>query len=238
MSNVNTGPRKGVGRGLFFVLFGIVILALIALAIAQFVDGPGTHTAASTTPAGSTAPVELVAPTGTQGSPGPTGTSDGASQQGIAAAAIPASRTFYAGTYHVRKSTFEKSFVQVPTSNVSGNSSTISSQYLVGTAPIYDAANHRVGTYSATFVTLQNANGISTDSTSYFSAGAGLVATWSTPKKVKNLTLTAITGSVASKGTLISIATKVASSKYFGDSFDLVITSSGGNLYFAFDRAN
>ncbi len=231
MSNINASSNKGVNRTVFFVLFGVVVLALIALAVAQFVNGSPSHTAAA--PTTSTGTLNVVAPA-VSGAP----QTAPATTVPLTQAATGSTRTFNAGTYHVKRSSFVKSFIDVPTSNVAQNSSTISSQYLVGTAPVYDAAGHKVGTYSATFVTLQTANGISTNTTSYFSVGGGLVATWATPKKVANLTLNTVAGSVVSKGTLVSVATKVSGSKYFGDSFDLVIKASGGNLYFAFDRAN
>src|ERR1700722_20313318 len=48
-------------------------------------------------------------------------------------------------TYYLNISDFAQSFIEIPTSNVSGDSSTIASSYLAGRASIYNANNIKVG---------------------------------------------------------------------------------------------
>src|SRR5437016_2852051 len=52
-------------------------------------------------------------------------------------------------SYYLFIEDFIQSFIEIPTSNVSGDSSTIASSYLAGRAPIYNMKNQKVGTCSA-----------------------------------------------------------------------------------------
>src|ERR1700675_947537 len=55
-------------------------------------------------------------------------------------------------TYYLNISDFANSFIEIPTSNVSGDSTTIASSYLAGRAPLYDKHNRKVGICSASFL--------------------------------------------------------------------------------------
>lgn len=68
-------------------------------------------------------------------------------------------------TYSLSIDEFAESFVEIPTSNVTVPSSTVSSKYLAGRAPVYNANNERVGNCSASFLCMQNESGIYTDIT-------------------------------------------------------------------------
>lgn len=65
------------------------------------------------------------------------------------------SHPLYGVTYHLIIADLAASFIEIPTSNVSGESSTIASNYLIGEAPIYNFNNKKVGTYSASFISMQ-----------------------------------------------------------------------------------
>src|SRR5580698_4209657 len=84
-------------------------------------------------------------------------------------------------TYYLYISDFADSFIEIPTSNVSVDSPTIASSYLAGRASLYNVNNMKVGTCSASFLSMQNADGIFTDISNYISVDNGLIVTWFTP---------------------------------------------------------
>ena len=130
---------------------------------------------------------------------------------------------------------FINSFIEIPTSNVSGGSSTIASTYLAGRAPIYDGNNRKVGTCSASFLSMQTADGIFTDISNYLSADNGLIVTWFTPTTLINLELDSIINSMVTECTVVA-TTKVGFSPFFGQTFDLIVSSDGAKIYFQFSR--
>ena len=105
-------------------------------------------------------------------------------------------------TYYLNIADFANSFIEIPTSNVSVDSSTIDSSYLAGRAPIYDVNNVQVGTCSASFLNMQTADGIFTDISNYLTAANGLIVTWFTPTKLLNLELDSIINSMVTECTV------------------------------------
>lgn len=138
-------------------------------------------------------------------------------------------------TYYLNIQDFAKSFIQIPTSNVSGESSTIASSYLAGMAPIYNVNNRKVGTCSASFLSMQSKDGIFTDISNYLSADNGLIVTWFTPTKLINLELDSIIHSMVTECTVV-VTTKIGFSPFFGKTFNLIVSSNGGKIYFQFSR--
>lgn len=138
-------------------------------------------------------------------------------------------------TYYLYITDFAESFIQIPTSNVSVDSSTISSEYLAGRAPIYDVNNMKVGTCSASFLCMQNEDGIYTDISNYLSAANGLIVTWFTPTKLINLELDSIINSMVTECT-VTATTKVGLAPLFGQTFDLIVSSDSEKIYFQFSR--
>jgi len=136
----------------------------------------------------------------------------------------------YGGTYYLKKADLVASLIQIPTSNVSVSSSTIASSYLAGVAPIYNLNNTKVGTYSATFLSMQNADGIHTTISNYLSTDktvlvqSRLIVTWFTPTKPINLELDSIINSMVTRYTV----------ETEGKTFDLIVSSNGGRIYFKF----
>src|SRR5581483_10180233 len=90
-------------------------------------------------------------------------------------------------TYYLNIKDFAKSFIQIPTSNVSANSSTIASSYLAGRAPIYNSKNKKAGIFSASFLNKKTSDGIFTNISNYISTTDGLIVTWFTPTTLLNL---------------------------------------------------
>ena len=138
-------------------------------------------------------------------------------------------------TYYLNISDFANSFIEIPTSNVSGGSSTISSTYLAGRAVIYDANNNAVGTCSASFLCMQNAEGIYTDISNYLTVNTGLIVTWFTPTTLINLELDTIINSMVTE-CIVVCTTKVGVNPYYGQTFDLIVSSDNQKIYFQFTR--
>lgn len=138
-------------------------------------------------------------------------------------------------TYYLNIADFAESFIQIPTSNVSGESSTITSSYLAGRASIYNVNDMKVGTCSASFLSMQNEDGIYTDISNYLSADNGLIVTWFTPTTLINLELDSIINSMVTECTVVA-TTKVGFTPFYGQTFNLIVSSDGGKIYFQFSR--
>lgn len=138
-------------------------------------------------------------------------------------------------TYYLYISDFIQSFIQIPTSNVAVDSSTLASSSLAGRAPIYNANNVKVGTCSASFLNIQNADGIFTDISNYLSADNGLIVTWFTPTKLLNLELDSLINSMVTECIVVA-TTKVGFTPFYGQTFNLIVSSDGQRIYFQFTR--
>lgn len=137
--------------------------------------------------------------------------------------------------YYLNISDFSQSFIEIPTSNVAVNSSTISSRFLAGRAAIYNMNNQQVGTCSASFLCMQNANGIFADISNNLSINNGFVVSWPTPTTLVNLELNTIIGSMVTKCSVV-VSTKISTSPFFGQKYSLVVSSDGAKLYFTFSK--
>jgi len=144
-------------------------------------------------------------------------------------------RTSEIMTYYLNITDFAASFIEIPTSNVSGSSPTIASSYLAGRAPLYDVNNIQVGTCSASFLNMQTADGIFTDISNYISVDNGLIVTWFTPTTLINLELDSIIHSMVTE-CIVTATTKVGFAPFFGQTFDLIVSSDDEKIYFQFTR--
>lgn len=138
-------------------------------------------------------------------------------------------------TYYLNITDFAQSFIEIPTANVSGESSTISSKYLAGRAPVYNTDNEQVGTCSASFLCMQNESGIYTDISNFLSVDSGLIVSWFTPTTLINLELDSIVNSMVTECMVVA-STKVGVNPFYGQTFDLIVSSEGGKIYFKFTR--
>lgn len=138
-------------------------------------------------------------------------------------------------TYYLYISDFAQSFIEIPTSNVSGESSTISSKYLAGRAAIYNEDNTKAGTCSASFLCMQNEDGIYTDISNFLTANNGLIVSWFTPTTLINLELDSIINSMVTECMVVA-STKVGINPFYGQTFDLVVSSEDGKIFFKFTR--
>jgi hypothetical protein len=133
--------------------------------------------------------------------------------------------------YYLYISDFLASMITIPTSNVFNESSTISSTYLAGLAPIYNADNVRFGTCSASFLCMQNQYGIFTDISNYLVADNGLIISWLTPSTLANLELDNIINGMVTEA-IVTATTKVGRNPFYGQRFNMVVSSDGEKIYF------
>lgn len=134
-------------------------------------------------------------------------------------------------SYYLYVDDFIDSFIKIPTSNVSGDSSTISSKYLAGRAPLYNILDKKVGTCSASFLCMQNADGIYTDISNYLSVNNGLVISWFTPTTLLNLELDSIVHSMVTE-CIVRASTKIGFNPFYGKKFNMIVSSDNEKIYF------
>lgn len=134
-------------------------------------------------------------------------------------------------SYYLYISDFIPSFIEIPTSNVSVSGSTISSKYLAGRASLYNAQNIKVGTCSASFLCMQNADGIYTDISNYLSVDNGLIVSWFTPATLLNLELDSIIHSMVTE-CIVRASTKIGFNPFYGKKFNMIVSSDDQRIYF------
>lgn len=134
-------------------------------------------------------------------------------------------------SYYLLTEDFIKSFIKIPTSNVLVHSTTKSSKYLAGRAPVYNRHNEKVGTCSASFLCIKNEAGIYTDIANFLSVDNGLVVTWFTPTTLINLELDTIIHSMVTE-CLVVASTKVGFNPFYGKTFNMIVSSDQSKIYF------
>ncbi len=134
-------------------------------------------------------------------------------------------------SYYLYVADFISSFIEIPTSNVLVDSSTLSSKYLAGRAPLYNTHNEKAGNCSASFLCMQNTDGIYTDISNYLSVDNGLVISWFTPTTLINLELDSIVHSMVTECIVIA-STKVGFNPFYGKKFNMIVSSDGEKVYF------
>ncbi len=134
-------------------------------------------------------------------------------------------------SYYLYTEDFIKSFIEIPTSNVLVDSSTMSSKYLAGRAAIYNVQGEKVGTCSASFLCMQNAEGIYTDISNYLSVDNGLVISWFTPTTLINLELDSIIHSMVTE-CIVKASTKIGFNPFYGKTFNMIVSSDDKKIYF------
>ena len=138
-------------------------------------------------------------------------------------------------TYFLYVADFISSFIEIPTSNVLVDSSTISSTYLAGRAPIYVKSGRKVGTCSASFLCMQNSDGIFTDISNYLSVDNGLIVSWLTPTTLINLELDSIVHSMVTE-CIVKASTKIGFNPFYGKTYNMIVSSTDDKIYFQLTR--
>ncbi|MFI0434721.1 MAG: hypothetical protein ACH350_03200 [Parachlamydiaceae bacterium] len=137
--------------------------------------------------------------------------------------------------YYLYVSDFINSMISIPTSNLAENSSTINSSYLAGRAPIYSKEGKQFGVCSASFLCMQNENGIFTDIANYLSVDNGLIVSWLTPSTLINLELDSVIDGMVTE-CIVTASTKVGFNPFYGDKFNMIVSSDNGKIYFKLTR--
>lgn len=134
-------------------------------------------------------------------------------------------------SYYLFTEDFIQNFIQIPTANVLANSSTLSSSYLAGRAAIYNNQDEKVGTCSASFLCMQNEDGIFTDISNYLTVDNGLVISWFTPTTLINLELDSILHSMVTE-CIVKASTKIGFNPFYGKTFNMIVSSDDKKIYF------
>lgn len=137
--------------------------------------------------------------------------------------------------YYLYIDDFIQSFIEIPTSNVLVDSSTLSSKYLAGRAPIYDREDQKAGNCSASFLCMQNEDGIYTDISNYLSVNNGLIVSWFTPTTLINLELDTIVNSMVTE-CIVLASTKIGYNPFYGETFNMIVSSDDQKIYFQLTR--
>lgn len=137
-------------------------------------------------------------------------------------------------TYYLNIDDFVQSFIEIPT-NILQDSTTVSSRYLAGRAPLYNLRNEETGICSASFLCIQNSNNIFVDIANFISLENGLIVTWFTPTTLINLELDSIVNGMVTE-CIVKASTKVGFNPFYGKNFNLIVSSENGRIYFKFER--
>lgn len=140
-------------------------------------------------------------------------------------------------TYYLYIQDFLNSLIEIPTSNVSGDSSTIASSYLAGRAPIYKKGNKAFGICSASFLCMQNQDGIFSDIANYLVVDNGLIVSWLTPSKLANLELDSIIHGMVTE-CIVTASTKIGSNPFYGQEFNMIVSADDNKIYFKLTPIN
>ena len=76
---------------------------------------------------------------------------------------------------------------------------------------------------------------IYTDISNYLTSDDGLIVTWFTPTTLVNLELDSVINGMVTE-CMVTVTTKVGVAPLYGQTFSLVVSSSGGRIYFQFTR--
>ncbi len=138
-------------------------------------------------------------------------------------------------SYYFYINDFINSFIGIPTSNITVDSSTINSTYLAGNASIYNMLGTPVGTCSASFLCIQNNSGIFTSNSNYLSINNGLILSWLMPNTLTNLELNTIVQSMVGQNIVVSSA-MIGTNPFYGKKFNINISSDGTKITFILTR--
>ena len=90
--------------------------------------------------------------------------------------------------------------------------------------------NRKCGTCSASFLNIKTDN-IFTDISNYVTLDNGIVISWLTPSTPINLEIDTVIRSMVTK-CIVTASTKIGFNKYYGDTFNLKVSSDNEKIYF------
>jgi len=154
------------------------------------------------------------------------------------AEALPTTDTEEPMTYFLKVTDFINSLIEIPAHPIRNphiHNSTTDSKYLAGIANIYVPGDdqHSVGRCSASFLCFKNDQRFYTDISNYISVDNGLIVSWFTPTTLINLELDSIINSMVTECIVVA-ATKIGPNPFYGETFNLVVSSDGQQIQFEF----
>jgi len=152
--------------------------------------------------------------------------------------APPATHTEEPMTYFLKVTDFINSLIEIPARPIRNphiHNSTTDSKYLAGIANIYIPGDdqHSVGRCSASFLCFKNDQRFFTDISNYISVDNGLIVSWFTPTTLINLEIDSIINSMVTECIVVA-ATKIGPNPFYGETFNLVVSSDGQQIQFEF----
>jgi Coenzyme PQQ synthesis protein D (PqqD) len=158
------------------------------------------------------------------------------------AEALPTTDTEEPMTYFLKVTDFINSLIEIPAKPIRNphiHNSTTDSKYLAGIANIYVPGDdqHSVGRCSASFLCFKNDQRFYTDISNYISVDNGLIVSWLTPTTLINLELDSIINSMVTECIVVA-ATKIGPNPFYGETFNLVVSSQMSGQQIQFDFTN
>ena len=158
------------------------------------------------------------------------------------AEALPATPNGEPMTYFLNVTDFINSIIEIPSRPVINphiHNTTLDSKYFAGITNIYvpGGGQHSVGRCSASFLCYKTAQGFYTDIANYLSVDNGLIVSWLTPTTLINLELDSIINSMVTECIVVA-STKIGVNPFYGETFNLVVSSTGQQIQFEFTQIN
>jgi Coenzyme PQQ synthesis protein D (PqqD) len=156
------------------------------------------------------------------------------------AEALPVTPNGEPMTYFLKVTEFIQSLIEIPAKPIRKphiQNTTTDSKYLAGIANIYLPGDdqHSVGRCSASFLCYKNNQRFYTDISNYISADNGLIVSWFTPTTLIDLELDSIIHGMVTECIVVA-ATKIGPNPFYGETFDLVVSSDGQQIQFEFTQ--
>jgi len=158
------------------------------------------------------------------------------------AEALPATPNGEPMTYFLKVREFIESLIEIPATPIPPrphfpdfHNTTTDSKYFAGIANIYVPGDdqHSVGRFSASFLYFKNDQRFYTDISNYISVNNGLIVSWLTPTTLVNLELDSIINGMVTECIVVA-ATKIGPNPFYGETFNLVVSSDGQQIQFEF----
>ena len=156
------------------------------------------------------------------------------------AEALPATTNGESMTYFLKVREFIEGLIEIPATPIPppphfpNFHRTTDSKYFAGIANIYiPGVRAPFGRCSASFLCYKNNHRFYTDISNYISVDNGLIVSWFTPTTLINLELDSIINSMVTECIVVA-ATKIGPNPFYGETFNLVVSSDGQQIQFEF----
>jgi len=147
-------------------------------------------------------------------------------------------------TYFLKVREFIEGLIEIPATPISPHfpnpprNRTTDAKYLAGIANIYvPGVRAPFGRCSASFLCYQNNHRFYTDISNYLSADNGLIVSWFTPTTLINLDVDSVINGMVTECIVVA-ATQIAPNPFYGETFNLVVSSDGLQIQFEFTQIN